>query len=194
MAGRDIWVRVREYQQQFQKDLIEYDNREGHKKDPGKRFRIGVHGYDELGRGTCPLFLVPDCKEIQDAIHNDLRRDPRSSDDKERDPEGFIVPSRLVHVLDTDADRFPKYIGHPTVDMTPEQVYDTVMKIRAEQIKGDEVMGEKSKPYTIRKPAGKESESFTFDNELWKLFEAGEIAYKERQAAKKADKELAAVK
>jgi len=186
--AKKIYVRVRDSQQQFRKDLIDYPSEGQLKKDKDlkpKRFNIEVQGYDELGRPVCPVYEVEDCKEIQNAIHNDMRRDPRPQDDINRDPEGMLIPSRLVQIEDQDVDRFPKWIGHPTISMSADTVYRTVSQIRREQKKGDEILGVESEPYTIRDADSKLDPDGA---KLWSLWQQGVANAKKR----KEEKELVA--
>ena len=186
--AKTLWVRVRDEKQQFRKDLIEYPTEAELKKNPAaeqKRFLVDVHGYDELGRPVCPIFPVEDCKEIQNAIHNDLRRDPRPDDDLKRKADGLLIPSRLLEVQPEDVDRFPKWIGHPTINMSADQVYRTVMKINAELKKGNEILGipEDDAPiYTIRDADGKTDPDGA---KLYSLYQAGLANAQKRKQEKK---------
>lgn len=173
-SNRTLFVRVRDAQQQFRKDKIDYPTEGQLKRDKDlkpRRFQINIQGYDEIGRPVCPVYEVEDCKEIADAIHNNFRRDPRPDDDINRDPEGMIIPSLLVQIDPADVERFPKWTGHPIVDMSPDKVYHTVMTIRREQKKGDDILGEESAPYTIKKVM--DSDKDPDGAKLWQLWETG---------------------
>lgn len=172
-----IFVRVREHTQQFTKDLVNYppDTPE-HRDDPRTVFRVNIHGYDELGRPVMPIFEVENCREIENAIHNDLRRDPRPQTDPNRKADGMLIPSRLVQVFAQDAKHFVKWYGHPTLQMNPADVYKRVQNIRAEQPKGDKILGlpddQPSRPYSI---AAKSDDPPT--KELFALYEQGRQMY-----------------
>lgn len=156
-----IYVQVINPMTIFHKDKLEWPDEkdEAHKNDPPKSFRIDVHGYDELGRKTRPIFEVPDCAEIQLAIHNENVKDPET--------KKILYHGRLIQVPDKDLKNFPMWTGHPVISDTPEEVVRKVLSIRRNQKIGDKILGEVSKPYRL--PSDDSDNSFL----LRELFREG---------------------
>lgn len=138
-----LYVRVVNPSFVFQKDKLEWPDEkdEKHKDDPPKSFRIHVHGYDELGRRVCPIFEVPNCQEIQLAIHNEETKDPET--------KKILTYGRLIQVNEKDLENFPVYVGSPTIQDSPEDVVRKIARIRVEQKKGDKLLEETSRPFSL---------------------------------------------
>lgn len=161
-----IFVQVMNAASVFQKDKLEWPDPkdDDHKDDPPKSFRIFVHGYDELGRRVCPIFEVPDCQEIQLAIHNEHVKDPET--------KKILYTGRLKQIMDKDLDKYPRWIGHPVLQDTPEEVVKKVLEIRKQQKVGDKILGltKPSKLYEIKEPKEGDTEE---DFKLWNLWKEG---------------------
>lgn len=111
----------------------------------GQLMSLQVHGFDELGRPTMPVFEVPQCEEVVSAIYREPIFDV--------DEKGTRIPKytgRLVLVEGTVVNNFPRWIGHPMKGDSLETILNKTKRIREEQIKGDALLGltEPSTPYT----------------------------------------------
>lgn len=105
---------------------------------------IHVHGFDELGRPVCPVFEVPQCEIVLSAIYKENIFDVNEKGEKIERSAG-----RLVLVEPTTVDQFPRWIGHPKKGDSLDQIIEKTKSIRAEQVKGDRLLGlvEPSQPY-----------------------------------------------
>lgn len=104
---------------------------------------VHVHGFDELGRPVMPVFEVPQCEEVLSAIYKENIFDIDEAGKKIQRSAG-----RLVLVEPGIADQFPRWIGHPQVGDTLDTILAKTKRIRAEQLKGDLIMGDgPSLPY-----------------------------------------------
>lgn len=137
-----IFVRVRDAHGQFAKNKLEYPDAkdEAHKNDAPKVFDLKVQGYDEWGDPTMPVYRVPSCPEIMDAINNDKTYVPGKE-------KKILTNGRLVQVREQIANRFPLYIGTPNISDSAEVIYDRVVQIDQQREKGDAILGRKRKPF-----------------------------------------------
>jgi len=136
--ARTAWVRVVEPHINFIKENISGDPEEGYE-------RIHVHGFDELGDPVCPVFQVPYVQPVTHALHEE-----KIMGFSEKDGKPFEKYSgRLLEVSEDVAETLPKWIGHPSVNMSVEEIANTVLKIRAEQKKGDVILERVRKPYRL---------------------------------------------
>jgi hypothetical protein len=139
MAARKIYVRVAEPHLNFVKEDITSD-------EEAEFVRIQVFGFDELGDPTMPVFEVPAIREINNAINNE-----QIIEFDEKGNKITKFKGRLIEVEDRLVGQFPMWIGHPTPQMSVEEIVNVVLAIRSEQVKGDAILGKTRKPYSVRR-------------------------------------------